>query len=130
MGQNLLILAILTAVAIFIFLSRRSPNNRNGNGDGGRPWPTPRPRRNGDGQWKASENSNPTMVVDGTRITVFASDDGWKYCIADEGDDSAPYFSDPYETAEAAKYEALAHFDGSPSRHRPATEKRIERSQK
>ena len=71
------------------------------------------------------------MVVDGTRITVFASDDGWKYCIADEGDDSAPYFSDPYETAEVAKHEALAFINGSPSQHRSIYERQREhRSQR
>jgi hypothetical protein len=126
MGQILLILAILTAVAIFLFLSRRSPNNRNGNGDGGRPWPTPRPRLNGGGQWKVSQNGNPTVVIDGKRITVFASDEGWKYVVADEstkGDDEhEPDFSLPYNTAEEAKYEALAVISGSRPRHRSITE--------
>jgi hypothetical protein len=74
------------------------------------------------------------MVVGGQRITVFpstnsfGSNDGrWKYCIADEGDDDddSAYFSDPCETAETAKYEALAFVDGGPSRHRSVTEKRI-----
>lgn len=127
MGQNLLILTILIAVAIFVILSRRSPNRRNGNGDGGRQWQTPRPKRNGGGQWKVSQNGNPTMVVGGERITVFASDDGWKYCIADESarddDEYEPEFSDPYETVEAAKYEALAVINDRPSRHRSITER-------
>jgi hypothetical protein len=68
------------------------------------------------------------MVVGGERITVFASDNGWKYCIADESarDDDAyePDFSDPYETVEAAKYEALAVINDRPSRHRSITERR------
>jgi len=145
MGQNLLILAVLIVFAIVIILSRRSPNRSNGNGGGGRQWQAPRPRRNGGGQWKVSQNGNPTMVVGGQQITVFAYDDevvtsmdawppplnsavirGWKYCIADEGDDDDPYYSDPYETEEAAKYEALAFINGSPSRHRSLTERRRE----
>lgn len=67
--------------------------------------------------WQPSENGNPVRIVGRTRLTVFQSDGGWKYCIADvEKDD--PYFSDPYQTEAAAKHEALAHVSGIPSKHR------------
>jgi hypothetical protein len=59
--------------------------------------------------WHASENGNPTLLINGSRVTVFESDGGWKFCIATptDGDDD-PYFSDPYAHAEHAKHEALA----------------------
>jgi len=98
-------------------------------------WQTPRPRRKGKREsrviWEVSLKGNPTVVIDGKRITVFASEEGWKYVIADEiarDDDEyePPDFSFPYETEEEAKYEALAVISGSRSRHRSITEQRQE----
>ena len=130
MGQELLILIVLIAVAIFAIAALRSRPKRNGKGEGGGQWQASRPRRNGGRQWQTSVKGNLAMVVDGTRITIFAQDGGWKYVISDNGDgdnEDGTYFSEKYETAEAAKYEALVDLDGGTSRHRTVAEKRSER---
>jgi len=74
-----------------------------------------RARKTGD--WYLSENGNPVLEVESSRITVFQQDRGWKYCIADTDDRQQPHFSDPYESQQIAKDEALAHFRGEPARH-------------
>lgn len=76
---------------------------------------TSRTRKTGD--WDVSENGNPVLVVGSSRITVFQQDRGWKYCIADIGDQQQPHFSDPYASQQIAMDEALAHFRGEPARH-------------
>ncbi len=75
--------------------------------------------------WQISENGNPTILFEsGGRLTVFEDDrGGWKFC-ASQGDGSTdPYFSEPYETVEAAKLEALAYVTATPSRHTSITER-------
>lgn len=79
------------------------------------------------GGWSTSTNGNPTRIYRGSRVTVFPSDGGWKFCIADPDDDDDPYFSDPYSTLEAAKHEAIALIDGTGSKF---STKREERSGK
>ena len=105
------------------------------NGEGRGQWQTPRPRRKGKREsrviWEVSLKGNPTVVIDGKRITVFASKEGWKYVIAveiarDDDEYELPDFSLPYETEEEAKYEALAFIDDRPSRYRSITEQRAE----
>ncbi len=73
-------------------------------------------------QWQMSENGNPMMLFGQTRVTVFESDGGWKYCIADIEEDDDPHFSDPYESQAIARAEALAHINGEPSRNRSLSE--------
>jgi hypothetical protein len=59
--------------------------------------------------WHISENGNSTLLMKGSRITVFESDGGWKFCVATPADgDDYPYFSEPYAQAEHAKHEGLA----------------------
>ena len=70
-------------------------------------------------KWSVSENGNAMIISGSTRITVFPSDRGWKYCIADVKDREEPCFSEVYESEQAARDEALAHFHGQPSRHEP-----------
>lgn len=68
--------------------------------------------------WHISENGNPTMLLaGGGRLTVFESDDGWKFCASQRDGDRDAFFSESYMTAEAAKDEALAFVTGAPSRH-------------
>ncbi len=68
--------------------------------------------------WQISDNGNPTRVVGRNRVTVFAWDRGYKFCVADaRHDDEDPFFSDPYETEEQAKDSALAYIAGRPSPH-------------
>jgi hypothetical protein len=76
---------------------------------------TPRPASGP--QWESSENGNPCIIHKNRRITVFASDRGWKFCVAKIENDNNPFFSEVYRTDEAAKYEALAHVDRRPSKH-------------
>lgn len=77
-----------------------------------------------DNTWQLSENGNPTLLAGSKRLTVFAQDGGWKYCIADIDDRKEPYFSDAYASELEAKEEALARFWGKPSRHLSITELR------
>lgn len=74
--------------------------------------------------WTSSERGNAMMLVGDQRITVFEdSGRGWKFCIADAtGDEPNPYYSDRYDTENAAKYEALAHYKGLPSRYQSKVE--------
>lgn len=75
--------------------------------------------------WQISENGNPTMIFGGGgRLTVFKDDrQGWKFSASQRDGDPNPYFSEPYETATAAKDQALAFVTGSPSRHTSITER-------
>ncbi|BEV46499.1 hypothetical protein CRBSH125_26820 [Afipia carboxidovorans] len=57
-------------------------------------------------------------------MTVFQSDGGWKYCIADPSDRADPCFSNPYDTEEEAKHEALALIKGAGSQFSTKREKR------
>jgi hypothetical protein len=68
-------------------------------------------------QWESSENGNPCLILKNRRITVFASNHGWKFCIARIENDDNPFFSEVYQTEEAAKYEALAHVERRPSKY-------------
>ena len=77
-------------------------------------------------RWTVSENGNPTMIVESTRITIFQQDRGWKYCIGDVDDRDDPYFSDEYATERDAQEEALAHVRGEPSRHQSLSESSAE----
>ncbi|NNH67991.1 hypothetical protein [Rhizobium laguerreae] len=73
-------------------------------------------------RWESTENGNPSTIYRNRRITVFEQDRGWKFCVAKiEGDDN-PYFSEVYETADAAKYEAFAYFGGQPSTYQTRSE--------
>jgi hypothetical protein len=58
-----------------------------------------------DSRWETSDRGNPTLVLDGQRLTVFQQDGGWKWVIADEDDqDDAPLFSDErYKSKGAAQ---------------------------
>ncbi len=131
----IVLVIIVSVICKTVWKSVGEELDREGSGQ----WQTPRPRRNGKGEgrgiWGVSLKGNPTVVIDGKRITVFASDEGWKYVIADEiarDDDEyeLPDFSLPYETEEEAKYEALAFIDDRPSRYRSITEQRAEWSDK
>lgn len=74
-------------------------------------------------KWHKSENGNPTGIHEGFRVTVFPSDGGWKYVLARaDRDEAEPFFSEPYETVEAAKHEALADLEGAASRFQSITE--------
>lgn len=68
--------------------------------------------------WQASDRGNAMMVYGRKRLTVFPSDGGWKYCIAKGEHDEDPYFSDPYQSEEQAKDDALAHVESRPRQHR------------
>ncbi|TCL70469.1 hypothetical protein [Rhizobium sp. BK251] len=76
--------------------------------------------------WSISENGNPMMTYRNRRITVFAGNDGWKFCVAKITADNDPYFSEVYASEAAAKYEALAWMNGSPSLHQSFQEQRRE----
>ena len=67
--------------------------------------------------WRTSMTGNKTRIYKGSRVTVFESDGGWKYCIADPHDRDPPYFSDPYPSQEAAIHEAMAAMDGARSKY-------------
>lgn len=56
-------------------------------------------------RWQTSDRGNPTLVLDGQRLTVFQQDGGWKWVIADEDDqDDLPLFSDErYKSKGAAQ---------------------------
>jgi len=64
------------------------------------------------GGWRASSNGNQTRIYKGSRITIFESDGGWKYCIADPSDQTPPYFSDPYPSQTETTASCLALIDG------------------
>lgn len=70
-------------------------------------------------EWTTSGGGNPTLLCGSKRITVFAQDKGWKYCIADTDDRREPYFSEAYANQAAAQYEALADLRNLPSRYEP-----------
>lgn len=72
-------------------------------------------RRRAEGQWRTSSRGNATTIISGHRVTVFQSDGGWKYCIADPADGEAPYYSEVFETEDTARQEAVAHANGDPS---------------
>ncbi|NKM14168.1 hypothetical protein GFL85_24635 [Rhizobium laguerreae] len=67
--------------------------------------------------WERSERGNPALIFDNRRITVFEQDRGWKFCIAKIKDDNDPFFSEVYDTEDAAKYEALARVSGQVSKY-------------
>lgn len=77
--------------------------------------------------WTPSENGNPMRITNGKRITVFERDGGWKFCIANENGDDDPYFSDAYETEHAARTEAVAWMNGSPTTYQTINDIRYER---
>ena len=137
MGQELITLIILIAIGIYAFRAQRSRFRRDSN-EGSFTYSSRSSRSGGTAKWQVSQNGNPTMSVGQMRITVFPLVDEvypqgnpprrvWIYCVAYEDNDDDPYFSDPYETEEAAKYEALAFINGSPSRHQSETELRNQR---
>lgn len=72
--------------------------------------------------WRTSSSGNQTRLYKGSRVTVFESDGGWKYCIADPDDRTPPYFSDPYPSQEAATHEAMVFMDGGESRYQTKRE--------
>ncbi|WP_432284349.1 hypothetical protein SLT36_21520 [Aminobacter sp. BA135] len=70
-----------------------------------------------------SDSGNPSIVVGNHRLTVFAQDAGFKFCVARaDRDDREPYFSDVYQTADQAKDCALAYLNSRPSPHVSMTE--------
>ncbi len=69
--------------------------------------------------WTVSENGNPMLVDGSTRITVFAQDRGWKFCIAEVEDRTEPYFSEAYASEQDAREEAVAFYREEPPRHQP-----------
>jgi hypothetical protein len=77
-------------------------------------------------EWGASENGNPTQIYHGKHVAVFESDGGWKFTIGDPNDRREPYFSEPYETVDIAKTEALRHMNRLPSLHQSLPEQRRE----
>ncbi|GLR55130.1 hypothetical protein KYK30_31760 [Shinella yambaruensis] len=77
--------------------------------------------------WQVSENGNKTRIVDGTRVTIFASDGGWKYCLADQGNRYEPFFSDRYRSEAEAIESALADIEGRDSPHKSTRQLRDER---
>jgi len=83
-----------------------------------------RPNRS---NWHLSENKNQARLYKGSRITVFESGGGWKFCIADPVDDGDPYFSDPYETQRAAMESCIAMIDNNPSPHQSLRDIRDEK---
>lgn len=78
-------------------------------------------------EWGASEKGNPTQIYHGKDVTVFESDGGWKFTIGDPNDRREPYFSEPYETVDIAKTEALRHMNRLPSLHQSLPEQRREK---
>lgn len=70
-------------------------------------------------EWTTSANGNLTLLSGSMRLTVFAQDRGWKYCIADVADRREPYFSEAYADQAAAQYEGLADLRNLPSRYQP-----------
>lgn len=78
-------------------------------------------------KWSPSAGGNPTTVYHNRQLTVFEQDGGWKFCDAKVGQDDEPYFSDAYDTVEAAKHEAIAWVDGQPSRHKSRSDTAGER---
>lgn len=77
--------------------------------------------------WAASEKGNDTAVVGGTRITIFPDYTVWKFCLADEGSDAEPYFSESYASKEAARFEAVAMVEGRPSHYLTTRETRTQK---
>jgi hypothetical protein len=75
-------------------------------------------------QWVSSESGNPTTTYQGWRLTVFESDGGWKYCIADHNDRREPEFSEPYETKDIAMEEGQRRIDGRNPRNQSLPEAR------
>src|SRR5690606_30636079 len=74
-------------------------------------------------RWRRSINGNAVIRAGSLRITVFPSDGGWKFCIAN-GDDDRPYYSDAYETEDIAKQESLAALHGLPQLNKTKRETR------
>lgn len=73
--------------------------------------------------WHWSSGGNPQIVYRGTRVTIFESDGGWKFCLADDAkEDDDPHFSEAYETQDAAMYEAFALMDFEETMYRPLRE--------
>jgi hypothetical protein len=74
-------------------------------------------------RWRRSINGNAVIRAGSLRVTVFPSDGGWKFCIAN-GDDDRPYYSDAYETEDIAKQESLAALHGLPQLNKTKRETR------
>lgn len=62
--------------------------------------------------WSKSENGNDTILVGGSRVTIFPQDGGWKFCIADPADRDPPFFSGWYRSPDEAKLDAIATING------------------
>lgn len=85
---------------------------------------------NNSGGWRKSSSGNPMRVVGNMRITVFPSDEGWKYCIAELPEDDDPYFSDVYQGEDQAMQSALDHVAGRDSAHQSNREiRKVKRDQ-
>jgi hypothetical protein len=78
--------------------------------------------------WRTSENGNQTQIYGGSRVTVFPSGGGWKYCISAPFGDDDPYYSDPYSTQEEAMECSLAFLDGRPDPYKTRREIREEKA--
>ncbi|WP_244496032.1 hypothetical protein [Ensifer sp. Root31] len=61
------------------------------------------------------------------RLREGKPDGGWKFTIGDPNDRREPYFSEPYETVDIAKTEALRHINRLPSLHQSLPEQRREK---
>lgn len=77
--------------------------------------------------WNRSLAGNETRIIAGSRVTIYPSGNGWKYCIADRSDRDPPYYSDTFDTEEAAKHEALAFINGYGSKFQSKREQRHSR---
>ncbi|WP_273785601.1 hypothetical protein [Brucella intermedia] len=84
-------------------------------------------RTSGSETWRVSEKGNRTQIYGGSRVTVFQSDGGWKYCISAPFGDDDPYYSDRYATQEEAMECGMAFLDGRPDPHKTMREIREER---
>ncbi|KAB2743540.1 hypothetical protein [Brucella anthropi] len=78
--------------------------------------------------WRVSESGNQTQIYGGSRVTVFPSDGGWKYCISAPFGDDDPYYSDRYATQEEAMECGMAFLDVRPDPHKTMREIREERA--
>lgn len=74
-----------------------------------------------------SEAGNKTLLHKGMRLTIFPNDQqkrSWKYCLAAEGSESEPYFSESYELEDEAINAGLADLMGEEIKALSRKEKR------
>lgn len=64
-------------------------------------------------EWSITSSGNPTMNIEGCRLTVFERDGGWKFCVADGEDDDDPHFSGVYGSQKEAQERGLKWAEAS-----------------